>query len=105
MSEERDDLENLIEKHACKVIGPDLLDVTELRKLALIDAEDVPRGRALAHILSDMGYTQIPNRKVKLKDRSNHYVWHRQGRITPQDAVEVVREFHEKGETFDDVPF
>ena len=105
VSEERDDLENLIEKHACKVIGPDLLDVTELRKLALIDAEDVPRGRALAHILSDMGYTQIPNRKVKLKDRSNHYVWHRQGRITPQDAVEVVREFHEKGETFDDVPF
>ena len=105
VSEERDDLETLLEKHACKVIGPDIIDVTELRKLALIDGDDVPKGRALGHILSDMGYTQIPNRKLKLRDRSNHYVWFRKGRIAPQEAVEVVRQFSEKGDGFEDVPF
>jgi hypothetical protein len=105
ISDDRDAIENLIEKHACKVIGPDLLDVTELRKLALIDGEDVPQARVLSHILSDMGYTPIPNRKVKLKDRSNHYVWYRVGRIAPQDALETVKKFSENGDGFDDIPF
>ena len=105
ISEERDGLENLIEKHACPVIGPDILDTTELQKLALIDAEEMPRTKALGHILSDMGYTQIPNRKVKLKDRANHYVWYRVGRITPQEAVDTVRQFEKTGDGFDDVPF
>ena len=105
VSEERDGIEVLLEKHACRVIGPDIIDVTELRKLALIDGDDVPKGRALGHILSDMGYTQIPNRRVKLKDRVDHYVWFRKGRITPQEAIEVVRQFNEKGDGFDDIPF
>lgn len=105
VSEDRDSVESLIEKHVCKVIGPDLLDVTELRKLALIDGEEVPQARVLSHILSDMGYTPVPNRKVKLKDRTNHYVWFRLGRIEPQDAVEIVRQFGDKGAGFDDIPF
>lgn len=105
ISEERDDIENLIEKHACGVIGPDIIDVTELRKLALIDGDDVPKGRSLGHILSDMGYTQIPNRKVKFKDRVNHYVWFRPGRIAPQEAVDIVKKFNESPEDFNDVPF
>jgi len=105
ISEERDGLENLIEKYACRVIGSDILDTTELQALALIDAEEMPRTKALGHILSDMGYTQIPNRKVKLKDRTNHYVWYRAGRITPQEAVDMVRQFEKTGEGFDDVPF
>ena len=102
VSEERDDLENLIERYACRVIGPDLLDVTELRNMALIDAEEMPRTKALGHILSDMGYTQIPSRRVKLKDRSNHYVWYRVGRIAPQDAVNTVRRHNEPGSDFDE---
>ena len=65
----------------------------------------MPRTKALGHILSDMGYTQIPNRKVKLKDRANHYVWYRVGRITPQEAVDTVRQFEKTGDGFDDVPF
>jgi hypothetical protein len=105
ISDDRDAIETLIEKHACKVIGPDLLDVTELRKLALLDGEDVPQARVLSHILSDMGYTPIPNRKVKLKDRSNHYVWYRVGRIGPQNALEMIKKFNEGGGDFDDIPF
>ncbi len=105
VSEERDAVETLLERHACKVIGPDIVDVTELRKMALIDGEDVPKGRSLAHILSDMGYTQIPSRRVKLKDRVNHFVWFRKGRIEPQDAVEIVRQYNEKADGFEDVPF
>lgn len=105
VSEERDDIETLLEKHACKIIGPDLLDVTELRKLALIDGDDVPKGRMLGHILSDMGYTQIPNRRIKLKDRVNHFVWFRPGRIAPQEAIDIVRQFNEKGGGFEDIPF
>jgi len=105
ISDDRDAIETLIEKHACKVIGPDLLDVTELRKLALLDGEDVPQARVLSYILSDMGYTPIPNRKVKLKDRSNHYVWFRQGRIEPQNALEIIKKFSEGGGDFDDIPF
>ena len=105
VSEERDGLENLIEKYACRVIGPDLLDVTELRQQALIDAADLPQAFVLSRILSDMGYTQIPGRKVKLKDRNNHYVWYRVGRIEPQDAMDRARRFNENGSDFDDVPF
>jgi hypothetical protein len=84
------------------VIGPDLLDVTELRNMAIMDAEEMPRTKALGHILSDMGYTQIPSRRVKLKDRSNHYVWYRVGRIAPQDAVNTVRRHNEPGSDFDE---
>jgi hypothetical protein len=105
VSEERDALENLIERYACRVIGPDLLDVTELRKQALIDEADLPQAFVLSRILSDMGYTQIPERKVKLKDRNNHYVWYRVGRITPQEAVDRARRFNDNGPDFDDVPF
>jgi hypothetical protein len=102
VSEERDALENLIERYACRVIGPDILDVTELRKMALIDVEEMPRTKALGHILSDMGYTQIPSRRVKVKDRSDHYVWYRVGRIEPQDAVEAVRQHNDPGSDFDE---
>jgi len=105
VSEERDDIETLLEKHACKVIGPDIVDVTELRKLALIDGDDVPKGRTLGHILSDMGFTQIPKRRIKLKNRVDHYVWFRPGRIAPQEAVDIVRQFNEKGDGFEDIPF
>lgn len=105
VSEDRDSVESLIEKHACRVIGSDILDVTELRKLVLIDGGEMPSGRALTHILSDMGYTPIPKRRVKLKDRVNHYVWFRAGRIEPQNAAEIVRQFNEKDADFDDVPF
>lgn len=105
VSEERDEIESLIEKYACPVIGPDLIDVTELRKQALIDGTDLPQGRVLAHILSDMGYTQIPGRKVKMKDRTNHRVWFRVGPIEPQEAIERARRYNENGPDIDDVPF
>lgn len=105
VSEERDDIENLIERHACAVIGPDILDVTELRKQALIDGADLPQAFVLSRILSDMGYTQIPGRKVKLKDRANHYVWFRAGRVAPQEAVDRARRYNENGPDLDDVPF
>lgn len=105
VSEERDEIENLIEKHACGVIGPDILDVTELRKQALIDGADLPQAFVLSRILSDMGYTQIPGRKVKLKDRANHYIWFRAGRVAPQEAIERARRYNENGPDLDDVPF
>jgi hypothetical protein len=105
VSEERDVVEGAIEKYACSVIGPDLIDVTELRRQALIDGETLPAGRALTHILSDLGYSPIPSRRVRLKDRTNHYIWFRAGRVAHHEAVEIVRRGAETPVGFDDPPF
>lgn len=105
VSEERDDLEVAIEDYAGPVISRELLDVTELNKRALLDGKNLPTRKQLAHLLSDMGLTQIEGRRMKLKDRVDHYVWYNRNRMTSDEAKRLVREFHDGDKDFSDVPF
>ena len=105
VSEECDDVEAAIEDFAGPVISRELLDVTELGKLALLDGKSLPTRKQLAHILSGMGLTPIEDRRIKLKSRANHYVWYNRNTMTDSEAKKLVREYHEGDRDFSDVPF
>lgn len=113
VSEERDDVESAIEAHTCPIIGPDILDVTYLNSMVVMEGKELPRTKALGHILSDMGYAPIDGRRVKItKTRVNHFVWWRRGAkgaagelLSPNDVKELVRNFHSGETDFSDAPF
>jgi hypothetical protein len=105
VSEERDDLEVAIENYSSPIISCDLLDVTELGKVALFDGKSIPTRKQLAHLLSDMGLTPIKGRRIKLKDRTDHYVWFNQNKYTDEEARRLVREHHDGDKDFSDAPF
>lgn len=89
-SPERLSLEDAIDKHACEVIGPDVLDVTWLNSLCDGEGEEIPKTRTLTAILLEMGYEQIERKRVKItKTGRYHYVWFK-GDI---DAKSVVKNY------------
>ncbi len=113
VSEERDAIEEALDNHACAIIGPDVIDVTYLNSLVVMDGKELPRTKALGHILSDMGFVPIDGRRVKItKTRANHFVWWRRGAkkqggelLRPTDVKELVRTFHGGDFDFTDAPF
>lgn len=105
VSEDRDAVEAAIEDYAGDVISLTLLDVTELNKRATMDGRTLPAPIKLNHILSDMGLSQITGRRIKLKNRENHYVWFNRKKMSETEAKKAVREYHEGDKDFSDVPF
>jgi len=113
VSEDRDSIETAIADYACAVVGPDVIDVTYLKDMATMDGRDFPQTKAIGHILSDMGYTPIEGRRVKItKTRRDHYVWHRRGSkdleggaLHPNTIKGLVRDFHNGDTDFSDAPF
>ena len=105
ISPEQCSVEDLINKHECGVINGRVLDVTWLAKQCEIDGEMLPPTRTLAHILNDMGYQQIENRRVFVKKtNSQHYVWFKPSKKTDSDfAKSEVIDFFKNG--LDEVPF
>lgn len=105
ISPEQCSVEDLINKHDCAVINGLILDITWLAKQCEIDGDMLPPTRTLGHILSDIGYSQIEGRRVKIqKTRENHYIWFKNvAGATSSDAIEKVRDFFKKG--LDEVPF
>jgi len=102
VSEDRDSIETAIADYACAVVGPDVVDVTYLKDMVTMDGRDFPQTKAIGHILSDMGYTPVEGRRVKItKTRRDHYVWHRRGAMNlegevlhPNAVKALVRDFH-----------
>jgi len=105
ISPEQCTVEDLINKHECSVVNGRILDVTWLNELCVIDGDMLPPTRTLGHILSDMGYSQIEGRRVKIqKTRENHYIWFKNvAGAASSDVIEQVRDFFKKG--LDEVPF
>ena len=96
VSEERDQLEEAIEEHACAIIGPDLIDITHLNNLVTMEGKELPRTRTLGHALSDKGYVQIEGRRLKInKSRRYHFLWYRPGKMSDEEAREAARVFHD----------
>ena len=108
VSDDKDAVQAAIERHACEVVGPDLIDATWLTSVVTMDGGSMPAGRTLAHILTDMGYQQIEQRRIRVKrNRKIHYIWFRGGVHTDETAKAGVAEFHgsSRDNDFLDPPF
>jgi len=108
VSDDRDLVEEALDKYACEIVGPDLIDVTYFNRLITLDAGDVLKSRALGHVLGDMGYQPIDKRRVMVSGGGKaacHYIWFRAGKMTSDEAVQAVRDWHAGKDQFHDVPF
>ena len=105
ISPEQCTVEDLINKNECLIINGRVLDVTWLNELCTIDGDMLPPTRTLGHILSDMGYQQIENRRVFVKKtNSQHYVWFKPSTKNNSDtAKKEVMDFFKNG--LEQVPF
>lgn len=97
-SPERSQVEDAISNYECDVIGENILDVTWLNKMVSAEAEDLPKTRTLSAVLLEMGYEQIPGRRVKLaRGLGVQYVWFKPAHCAPDEVVKIVKRFHENG--------
>ncbi len=90
-------VEDVINQHDCPVINGKILDVTKLNELCNFDGQELPKTSALAPILLEMGYEQLSNRRIKIKETGRyHYIW-----VTPQndehEIICTIRDFYEVG--------
>jgi hypothetical protein len=90
-------VEDVISQHECSVINKDILDITKLNELCNFEGQELPKTSALAAILLEMGYKQLNNRRIKIKETGRyHYIW-----VTPQgdenEKITTVREYYEVG--------
>jgi len=95
ISPDRLALEDAINQHECAVINNDVLDITYLNELCMLEDQEIPQKRALSAILLDMGYEQIEGRRVKTSSNGRyHYVWFRGAE---SDIKKLVKDFHDVG--------
>jgi|DEB0MinimDraft_10_1074344.scaffolds.fasta_scaffold01320_1 hypothetical protein len=105
MSDDRIMVEEAIEDYRCAIVGSDVLDVTYLNNAVCIDGKEMPKTRALANVLRDMGYSQVDGRRVKV-GQTKHYVWYQLGpNMDSERAKQRVRDWFEKVDDDNDVPF
>jgi hypothetical protein len=105
VSDDRQAVEDAIENHASTIVSDKLIDVTHLKNCVEMDGISFPQTRTLANILRDMGYRQPGRNRVKVKGKY-HYVWFRGSDDDDGDqALNAVRQWHDGGEDFSDVPF
>ena len=103
ISPERDTIEEAIGRYACGVINDDIVDVTWLNRLVAADGDiEMPKTRAIASVLLELGYSQIEGRFVFL-GHDRHCVWYKKDKTSTSLVKTVVQKFH-KGED-DWIPF
>lgn len=104
VSPEKDAIFDLIDTNQCEVINGEILDLTWLYSVSELSGIEIPSSRAVTAILSEMGYSPIEGRRVKLRNRKNHYVWAKKSETSPQNFLthvkNKIRDFHEKREEF-----
>jgi len=93
VSPDRDIVENAIERHRCGIINDETIDLTWLNRLVQGEGETLPKAWSLAAILSDMGFSPITGRRVKITGAGYHYVWTR--KVCDSDDIKVlVKKYH-----------
>ena len=61
--------------------------------LAKVNGDELPKTRAITAILSELGYSQIHGRRVKISGKGYHYVWLKN--IENDNAItKIVKNFH-----------
>lgn len=106
ISDDRQAVEEALEEYACEIISDKVVDVTHLNSCALMDGGSLPQNRVMANILRDLGYRQTARKRVKIKGKL-HRIWFRGGgaQCEGDEAIEVVKAWHEGADDFHDVPF
>jgi hypothetical protein len=108
VSPERDMVDDAISENTCSVINDDILDVTWLSSLVTGMGGELPKTRTLGAILSEMGYSPIDGRRVKVGVQY-HYVWERSLRPTDKilDVKKIVKEYHsaKNDGDYENIPF
>jgi hypothetical protein len=100
LSPDRLALEDAISRHSCAVINDQVLDVTWLTRLAMVEGEVLPVGRTLSSILLEMGFRTIEGRRMRIKKTgTQHYVWVKDGHKLPETVKDLVRQFHDSEES------
>ena len=95
VSPDWDAIDDAISNNTCEVINKDIIDVTWLNKVIVGQGGELPKNRTASIILSEMGYSPIVGRKIKIYGDGHHYVWIR-GAVDDERVLEVkniVREF------------
>ena len=89
-------IEDMIEEHDSDVINADILDVTRLNELIVLDGNEPTKGNILTSILLELGYSSIRNRRIKIKETGRyHYIWHKP-KYNEYEVAAKVRKFYEK---------
>ena len=108
VSPERDIVDEAIKMNTCLVINEDIVDVTWLNNLVTGMGGELPKARALTAILSELGYSPIDCRRVKVGG-AYHYIWHRgvQSEENNKHINKTVRDFHsaKNDGIYESIPF
>jgi hypothetical protein len=92
ISENRQTLEDLLDKHRCELINEQFIDITELNRRCVYDGDDVPKTRSLSAILLEKGFRQIKGRCfMTYQPRQRHYVWIKEG-LEDKYAIDKIKE-------------
>ncbi len=92
ISENRQTLEDLLDKHRCKSVTEEFIDVTELNRRCVYDGDEVPKTRSLSAILLEKGFRQIKGRCfMTYQPRQRHYVWIKEG-LEDKYAIDKIKE-------------
>ena len=92
VSDDEQALIDALEDHACEVISDEIVDVTWLNTVTLMDGVQLPTGRALGRLLMDRGMAKADRIKVGEKV---HNIWHKPMRgVSVSDTRDRVRAWH-----------
>lgn len=92
LSEPRQALDDLLDKHRCAMVTDEFINVTELNRKCTYDGDEPPKTRSLASILLEKGFRQIKGRCfMTYKPRQRHYVWVKEG-LEDQYAIDKIKE-------------
>ncbi len=96
VSPDWDLIDDAISNNNCEVINDKIVDVTWMNKVVLGQGGELPKNRTASIILSEMGYSPIPGRKIKIYNDGHHYVWIRGAVDDPRvtEVKNIVRDFH-----------
>ena len=93
ISENRQTLEDLLDKHRCELINDAFIDITELNKLCVMDGDEIPKTRSLSAILLEKGFRQIKGRFFRTyKPDVRHCVWVKEG-LDDKYATDKIKEY------------
>lgn len=83
-------------EHECEIVNNIFIDLTYLVQQCDLNNTKLPKSSALSWTLRRLGYRQIENRRIKVGDRKNHYIWYKDDRIRQLDAIDIVKTYFSK---------
>ena len=99
------EVEDAISAQGCGIINDSIVDVSWLQSLCKADDIPLPKTRALAAILTTMGYEPFKKRIFIAKTKRLHSVWIRPSYDEFENVEENVKKFHMGDDQGFDCPF